>query len=522
MTPNHENSILIIGSGPAGVSAAYALLNRGCKVVMLDVGIQLDKNTQEKLDYFQRTADSTVLPDLKSNLDTADHIKLVYASDYVYKEPKWIHFITDEQTFCKPSFAQGGLSNAWGAFLNEYAAEDMAGWPITTEKLAPYYPKILEFMPMAGNRDHQQGMANSYWPSRQAAFLLNQFSAHTAQLNAAGFAYGAAKLAVKFADNGQPLCVYWGRCQYGCPYSLIYSAAQTLRELTQHEHFSYVDKIFVQKLTETQDGLLIQAYHVDSAEALVWKAARVFLAAGAISSTVLLLNSLNISAPVAMQDSQHFMFPCLMFKKLNNPTQEKLHTLCQLYLTLKSEPILQKTCHLQIYTYMEQYENQFKKMLGKLYPYFKFLITPLLCRMIVIQGFLHSQDSHQFSLQVKSDSANKTAVSVKIINNPTVNKKINAIIAHLFQHVRLLGFFPIKLFLKISKPGRSYHYGGSFPMSTHPSQFETDLMGKPNGFKRLHVVDATIFPTIPAQAITFSIMANAYRIASECDLNENQ
>ena len=37
----------------------------------------------------------------------------------------------------------------------------------------------------------------------------------------------------------------------------------------------------------------------------------------------------------------------------------------------------------------------------------------------------------------------------------------------------------------------------------------------PRRHRQVHPVDASTFPTLPATTITYSIMANAYRIASE-------
>tara|TARA_B100001013_G_scaffold181209_1_gene109024 strand:- start:234 stop:398 length:165 start_codon:yes stop_codon:yes gene_type:complete len=43
----------------------------------------------------------------------------------------------------------------------------------------------------------------------------------------------------------------------------------------------------------------------------------------------------------------------------------------------------------------------------------------------------------------------------------------------------------------------------------------TDLLGRPKNFKRIHCIDASVLPSIPATTITLSVMANAYRIVSE-------
>ena len=42
-----------------------------------------------------------------------------------------------------------------------------------------------------------------------------------------------------------------------------------------------------------------------------------------------------------------------------------------------------------------------------------------------------------------------------------------------------------------------------------------DLLGRLSGWQRVHAVDATVFPSLPATTITLSVMANAHRIGWE-------
>jgi choline dehydrogenase-like flavoprotein len=51
-------------------------------------------------------------------------------------------------------------------------------------------------------------------------------------------------------------------------------------------------------------------------------------------------------------------------------------------------------------------------------------------------------------------------------------------------------------------------------MRENPGPFQTDLLGRPTGFSQVHVVDASVFPSLPATTITLSVMANAHRIGS--------
>jgi choline dehydrogenase-like flavoprotein len=68
--------------------------------------------------------------------------------------------------------------------------------------------------------------------------------------------------------------------------------------------------------------------------------------------------------------------------------------------------------------------------------------------------------------------------------------------------------------LKIGKPGRGFHSGGSFPMSRTPAPLETDIQGRPPGLTRVHAIDSSVLPSIAATTITLTVMANAYRIGA--------
>ena len=43
---------------------------------------------------------------------------------------------------------------------------------------------------------------------------------------------------------------------------------------------------------------------------------------------------------------------------------------------------------------------------------------------------------------------------------------------------------------------------------------DTDIFGRPFGWKRVFVVDASVLPSLPATTTAFNTMANARRIAT--------
>jgi len=62
--------------------------------------------------------------------------------------------------------------------------------------------------------------------------------------------------------------------------------------------------------------------------------------------------------------------------------------------------------------------------------------------------------------------------------------------------------------------GASAHYAGTLPMSREKQRFTTSAFGQSHDFENLFIADGATFPFLPAKNITFSLMANAVRIAN--------
>jgi choline dehydrogenase-like flavoprotein len=67
----------------------------------------------------------------------------------------------------------------------------------------------------------------------------------------------------------------------------------------------------------------------------------------------------------------------------------------------------------------------------------------------------------------------------------------------------------------VSPAAKSYHFGGSFPHSASRAGLGTDRLGRLDRWENIHLVDASVFPNVPATTFTLTIMANAHRIATE-------
>ena len=208
MVPSYTPGVMhyVIGSGPAGVSCASALLARGEAVTMLDAGITLEPAAQAALDAMgrqERSAwDARVLADWRQ-MEAGSGVprKLSYGSGFAYRGAGEFAPVQSRRAEISPSFALGGLSNVWGAAVLPYRQDDLEAWPIRRDALAPYYAKVLEFMPLAAEIDDLSGTFPLYTDrflphdaSSQARRLLAALERHRARLAAGGVTFGRAAL----------------------------------------------------------------------------------------------------------------------------------------------------------------------------------------------------------------------------------------------------------------------------------------------------------------------------------------
>ncbi len=390
----------VIGSGPAGVACAMGLIARGEEVTMLDAGFALEPDVKSMVDLMSGQGPDQWAPETLRSVKTLATVggaprKLVYGSEYPYRQPAGYRPLAGTGADFSPSFAVGGLSNVWGAAVLPYLQSDIDDWPIRLTDISRYYPSIFEFVPLAARIDDLAGLFPLYTEhfqehrsSRQAQRFLDALERHRDAFEEQGIIFGSSRLAVEVKRATGDGCVYCGMCMFGCPYDLIYSSRQTLAQLMRQPGFRYVGGVIVERLEEKSGAVAVHARLV-TGETVSYEAGRVFVGAGAVPTTQIVMDSLGLEQ-TTMQDSQYFVLPLLQAAG-SGARREELHTLAQVFLDIRDPAISPRTIHLQLYTYNEIYDLEFKRRFG---PLKRLLPTgPILDRMSVIQGFLHSDDS---------------------------------------------------------------------------------------------------------------------------------
>ena len=496
----------VIGSGPAGVACAKALLARGTRVLMLDAGLELEPDRARIVRQCAGVKPIAWHPDqiatLKAGM-TADAkgvpLKLVFGSDFPYRETAEKIPWQNRGTGLKPSLALGGLSNVWGAAMLPYRDTDIAGWPVKNSELAQHYRAVTEFTGLAANRDDLEEIfplhcdnPGSLQSSRQAKLLFGNLNRHRDELRGRGWHFGRARVAVRAAGNAKgDGCVHCGFCMSGCPYGCIYNSADTVRELRADKNFTYQRDVIVTSVREDSEKVFITGYHRATRAPLAFEADRAYLAAGVIPTAQILLRSqAAYDQPLTLRDSQYFLFPLLLARRTRDVQTEALYTLSQLFIELNNPQISRHSVHLQLYTYSDIIGQAVRKSLGPL----KMFARQLEERMIIVQGYLHADESPTIAMTLKRDGE-KDFLQLDAQPNPETRRTVKKVLRELLSQTRRLGGVVVPPMLQLAEPGRSFHCGGSLPMRALPGKFESDTLGRPHGWSRVHVVDASVLPS---------------------------
>jgi len=502
-----------------------ALAKRGLRVTILDGGRTLEPDRQAVLDRLggQKPEEwsgadlDRLRGDDQSSRHGSIHSKLTYGSEYPYEDVGEPLVAEPERAPFHYSMARGGLSNVWGASLLPACQQDMEDWPIRAEDLAEHYRAVLEFMPSTGVRDELEELLPAYVreerplrESRQIAALLADLRKRKAGLDGAGIHFGKSRVAVE-----AELCVYCGLCLYGCPYALIYSSAQTLRGMMAKGEVDYRPGHVVERLEPAGDGVIVHAR--DAAGKLVrLEAKRVFVGAGVLPSAWLALNSLGVfDEPVTMLDSQYFIFPFFRFFRTPGVDREPLTSLVQAFMEIDDPRVSGHLVHVEVFSYSDFLKRALMATPLRFALWNRWMQAQLFDRLLVLQCFLHSDDSSRLTLRLRRDAQGRPKLDVQEARVPGAYRVAIKAGLKLAANGLKLGGVPVVPAMQFAEPGRSYHSGGTFPMRRSPGRLETDVLGQLPGLPGVHFVDASVFPSIPATTITLTVMANAHRIATQ-------
>jgi len=523
---------LIVGSGPAAAGVALALVDDpDQQVIVLDIGHRVGDDRRRIIDrlagaspakWDERDVDAIRAQPVGARVKGLPQ-KRSYGSDYPFEDVGQLQGVDADGHVNRSvvSGAYGGLSNVWGSQVMPFTRATFTRWPVSYDEMVPHYRAILSEIPYAGEEDAlaaQFPLLGDAAPlprlAPRSTAVLEAFERHRSELEGIGVTVGRARLAFSAGS-----CVRCGLCMTGCPYSLIYSSAQTFDRLRAARRVTYHDGLVAVEVGQDGTTPFVVAQELGTDRLQRFDADRVYLACGSVGTTRLVLSSLGVfDQDVELGESAQFVVPMASRRPVPDPTRVTEFTLNQFNMAITLDDIGLDVAQVHFYPHNPAMEDALPGPLRT--PAGRPLGIQALRRLTVGLGYLPSWESPRLRMRVTPPSAGGRLAGIHLSGDERTtagNPMFRKVTLRMLQAAARLDLWPVVPMASISAPGKSYHFGGSLPHRTAPADgpLTTDRLGRLSAWSKVHMVDASVFPTVPATTFTLTIMANAHRIAQE-------
>ena len=292
-----EHDVVVIGSGASGGMAAWNLTRKGAKVLMLEAGARFERSSfwshvkpweaRERRRRGERSPDFEGLPLRESPYETLEGQ----------------HFLL------RRVWGVGGKTNIWGRVSLRYGDLNFTEpaldgwevpWPIRYAEIAPYYDNVERLVGVCGGDDASDFLPGSRHhlppPNLRCGEVLLRKGAERA-----GYTVVRGRRAVLTREhNGRAKCHYCGACGSGCDIGAFFNSYDyLLADALETGNLTLRENAIVSHILTGDDGAANGVRYFErltGAERVV-PARRVVLAASAVDSTRILLNSRSSAHP---------------------------------------------------------------------------------------------------------------------------------------------------------------------------------------------------------------------------------
>ena len=515
---NADFDVIVVGSGPAGVSAAFPMVEAGLRVLLVDGGRDGLIAPPTGAYLTNRSADESqwtwmVGKDFQAlqNDDAASPKLRVPGHGYVFDDFSRANRIAPHDYVAVGSLARGGLSNAWGCGVARLSADEMATFPFPSSDMDASWQAVALRMGLSGGCDDDLSdyFGLDCWAGPPIQLddvhgrVLERYRKRRGSLAPLGFRLGRSRVAVLGADRGaRKGCDLSGNCLWGCHRRALYSATEDLELLRRHRNFSYLPGFVVESLGGTAQARAVLGRDAQGPRSLSCQ--RVVLAAGTLATTRLALQAAGLDRPVPMQSCPTAAFMLWLPAALGR-SHSASFGLGQLSFVVSLQAGLSGFGSLFSPTGIPVAEFSRHMPFGKRYgiDVLASLLSSCMIGNIFLPGHLTAG-----RLSLAPDGA----LRVEGRYTDEVPGLMQQAQDKLRKVFRKLGAVVLPRSFTIGRPGSDIHYAASLPMRADPQYGETNAMGELAGLDGMHIVDGASLPLLTEKSHTLTIMANADRV----------
>ena len=445
---------IIVGTGLSSLAAVLALISKNIKPTVLDIGLNNIKSKKV----------------LKS-----DYSKLPYLQEFNYLFESFSDNSIRNNTELLKSVGYGGLSNVWGGSICKIHKKDFKNWPIKFDELNKYYKKLDKHFMFDGFDD----------------LYSEQFNLKKTNRNLPSYLENEKELLKEGIFFGNPRNIL-GKSKK------ILNSKYYINELIKSNKINYINNIKVKNYIEKKNFVQINCQNIKSKKQIIIKCKKLLLGCGTFQTAKIIFNSENINS-LKIKESK--LIPSVWFMKDEIKKKHKLSFLFNITHLTKFK------FHSQVY----KIDLDLLKKLESNFPVLKLLPGILkkfmMNNFLIIFTYIDQKNSNQLILKKKDGNTFIKKNNYKILDTYA---KIKRLITKIFSN-RIINIFSVTSF----RFGYGYHFGSSLPMSNKIKNNKSDKLGRPFAKKRVHIIDSSILPEIPVNTISYTVMANAYRIADK-------
>lgn len=529
-----ENPIeyIVVGSGLTGAMTTETLVNAGAQVAMLDVAYKNETGVEFPTANFLNIRKES---DDQRRLFLGEHFEgvpwgaiktgaqLTPGRKFMVKGiDKWLS-IAGNTFFPMESLAYGGLGNGWGAGCYIFSDAEFEKMGIAKSKFTQSYQTVGDRIGVSAGLDdalpYTVGGLNNILPAikpeRSIQDILARYERKKQKLNSRGFYAGLPGVALLTKDKEERKAFSYNDMDFWHDNEQsVYRPWMTVDKLKAKPNFQLHERLLVLRFEEVGELVKITCKHVDTNEEKAFWCRKLVLCSGVLGTARIVLRSFNQPQTLPLICNPYVYVPMINWRHLGVETEPYKSGMGQAVLFYDKKQDNSDVAMAAMFTYRSLLLYRLIKEAPLNFATGRAVMQYLVPAM-VIAGLHHPEHggkSKYVRLEADSNSPTGDRLFAEYTLSADEQKEVLATEAKFFKTFIAMGCIPIQ---KVYPGhGSSIHYAGVLPFSAKEELYTTAENGRLHQTKNVWVADGSSFKYVPAKGISFTLMANADRVAN--------